>query len=82
VPELIISLSAQVTTTYVYGILGQRDCPARWILLKGVSIDRSLLQEEVGRFSAVFTHPFSFERPMEIGGIMAMSDINSHSALN
>jgi hypothetical protein len=39
-----------------------RDCPARLVWLKVVSIDRSLLQREALRFSADFVHLLSRER--------------------
>jgi hypothetical protein len=39
-----------------------RDCPARFVWLKVVSIDRPLLKREALRFSADFVHHLSCER--------------------
>jgi hypothetical protein len=43
----------------------KRDCPARFVWLKVVSIDRSLLKREALRFSADFVHLLSSERPFK-----------------
>jgi hypothetical protein len=42
-----------------------RGCPARFVWLKVVSFDRSLLKEEALRFSVFFTHPLPWERPLQ-----------------
>jgi hypothetical protein len=42
-----------------------RDCPARLVRLKVVSIDGSLLQGVAPRFSADFVHHLSCERPFK-----------------
>jgi hypothetical protein len=67
------------------------DCPARFVWLKVVSFDRSLLKGEALRFSADFNHsllyerPFRFPRhlvgPLGIDNIIAVSAINIHSAI-
>jgi hypothetical protein len=56
-----------------------------------VSFDGVLLKEQAPRLSADFNHPLSYERPfkfprhlvvpLEINKIIAMSDINIHSAI-
>jgi hypothetical protein len=56
-----------------------------------VSLDRSLLKGEALRFSADFNHPLLYERPFKfpchlvgplgIDNIIAMSAINTHSAI-
>jgi hypothetical protein len=69
----------------------ERDCPARFLWLKVVSFDGSLLKGEAPRLSADFTHPLSYERPfkfprhlvgpLEIDNIIAISAVNIHSAI-
>jgi hypothetical protein len=63
----------------------------RFVWLKVVSFDRSLLKGEAPRLSADFNHPFSYESPfkflrhliglLEINNIIAMSAVNIHSAI-
>jgi hypothetical protein len=60
-------------------------------LAEVVSSNRSLLKREAPRFSAYCTHPFSYGRafnfphhpvgPLGINNLIAMSDINIHSAI-
>jgi hypothetical protein len=67
------------------------DCPARFVWLKVVLFDRSLLKGEAPRLVADFNHPLSYERPfkfprylvepLEIKNIIATLAINIHSAI-
>ncbi len=63
-------------------------CPARLTWLKALAIDRSLLKGEALRFSAhplSCGRPFKFwrhlVRPLGMDNIIAMQDINIHSAI-
>jgi hypothetical protein len=41
--------------------LSKRDCPAKFVWLDVVSLNRSLIRGEAPRFSADFTHPLSWK---------------------
>jgi hypothetical protein len=100
--NLNISLVLEIALIYIFLSLKyaleslgvsytSRDCPARFVWLKVVSFDRSLLKGKAPRLSADFNHPLSYERPfkflrhlvgsLEINNKIAMSAINIHSAI-
>jgi hypothetical protein len=71
-----VTLSPFVPCIYIFAIFIKifpvrhltfilKDCPARFVWLKVVSIDRSLLKGEAPRFSADFVHLLSSERPFK-----------------